>query len=88
MRGKPLVESAIQFFVGNIPAHAGKTTSKSSNFRLATEHPRARGENRSVLTGVAMVPGTSPRTRGKRLLVARNLFYLRNIPAHAGKTAR
>ena len=50
------------------------------------EHPRARGENASLQYHYYAGAGTSPRTRGKRLIVNQQIISMRNIPAHAGKT--
>ena len=50
------------------------------------EHPRARGENYGEKSLVRRISGTSPRTRGKRMIVAVVFLWGRNIPAHAGKT--
>ena len=72
--------------IRNIPAHAGKTTSVVSPFNTYLEHPRARGENCCDVYVVDAVGGTSPRTRGKRLMTSQRNGSSRNIPAHAGKT--
>ena len=51
------------------------------------EHPRARGENSLPKSLACCLTGTSPRTRGKPCLLLGRAFGIRNIPAHAGKTA-
>ena len=51
-------------------------------------HPRSRGENAVERGCDAFNRGSSPLTRGKRLRRACPCFFLRLIPAHAGKTAR
>ena len=71
---------------GNIPAHAGKTTSEFTVVKSEEEHPRARGENCENSKTPRPGRGTSPRTRGKPPHSALTLRYSRNIPAHAGKT--
>ena len=71
---------------GNIPAHAGKTAAAFLNPSPAAEHPRARGENAGVQLENLLIPGTSPRTRGKLALLQKLVQHIRNIPAHAGKT--
>ena len=52
------------------------------------EHPRARGENNDMLDATEIVPGTSPRTRGKLSEIPETAVDIGNIPAHAGKTCR
>ena len=71
---------------GNIPAHAGKTSSATSLVTTNAEHPRARGENEQTFDPFLEELGTSPRTRGKRYCVECLDSSSRNIPAHAGKT--
>ena len=51
------------------------------------EHPRARGENPRNNWSLRSVNGTSPRTRGKLLVIFFTLPATGNIPAHAGKTS-
>lgn len=70
----------------SIPAHAGKTDGRHAATACPREHPRSRGENHIAKGGFDAALGTPPLTRGKqqpKLLVA---HFLRNIPAHAGKT--
>ena len=58
----------------NIPAHAGKTPPVVGLAHWEAEHPRARGEN-SWSKSLSQLPvGTSPRTRGKRLLTCGSSF--------------
>ena len=85
-RGKPLLHRTTQARERLIPAHAGKTPSRSGHTAQAQAHPRSRGEN--VLPGLpgAVCAGSSPLTRGK-LGIEPNLTIARGlIPAHAGKT--
>ena len=49
-------------------------------------HPRACGENLSPFSGIAPRQGSSPRMRGKRKWGCCLAWFLRLIPAHAGKT--
>ena len=55
---------------------------------MCRAHPRSRGENDAVVRRLAVLPGSSPLTRGKPNPPhnARNRGRL--IPAHAGKTSR
>ena len=50
--------------VGIIPAHAGSRTRRRGATARATDHPRARGEQRSRTTRQGRGRGSSPRTRG------------------------
>ena len=86
MRGKQRRQPRRQPRDGNIPAHAGKTNSPPSTMHRGTEHPRARGENITESIGIALLTGTSPRTRGKRWPRGHAGRRGGNIPAHAGKT--
>ena len=52
------------------------------------EHPRARGENFLDESKIAIIVGTSPRTRGKHKIFRVKFAHVRNIPAHAGKTPK
>ena len=72
----------------NIPAYAGKTLWVVTNTQSAEEHPRIRGENDRLWTGVQHACGTSPHTRGKLVWFVKLESCDRNIPAYAGKTSR
>ena len=69
-----------------IPAHAGKTATTSAASASVTAHPRSRGENRTVAAAQPISAGSSPLTRGKRVLDAACVACGGLIPAHAGKT--
>ena len=71
----------------NIPAHAGKTASGCCAGFVSWEHPRARGENSTMISVSISPQGTFPRTRGKRDHGRAGRVRKRNIPAHAGKTS-
>ena len=49
-------------------------------------HPRSRGENGALLSGIKREPGSSPLTRGKRMCPSWITTRAGLIPAHAGKT--
>ena len=72
--------------IGLIPAHAGKTTSLRTAFRLISAHPRSRGENETLTLRIGEREGSSPLTRGKRSSLLATPQANRLIPAHAGKT--
>ena len=69
-----------------IPAHAGKTASTSTSTTSTRAHPRSRGENQRIKSVAASVTGSSPLTRGKRILTRVRSYADGLIPAHAGKT--
>ena len=71
---------------GLIPAHAGKTSRAHRSCPREPAHPRSRGENRRFRSLLATLPGSSPLTRGKPLLLMVCISAFRLIPAHAGKT--
>ena len=69
-----------------IPAHAGNTSRAASRHHHLSVHPRARGEHVVLPVSLPCGSGSSPRTRGTRLHLARFVFAARFIPAHAGNT--
>ena len=69
-----------------IPAHAGKTARGPGGAALGAAHPRSRGENARLGGPITSGPGSSPLTRGKRLVGTDRFFRSGLIPAHAGKT--
>ena len=85
-RGKLTWTSLRPCRTGLIPAHAGKTASRTTSSRSERAHPRSRGENTRAEQLIEHVAGSSPLTRGKRR--ARGVWYSLAglIPAHAGKT--
>ena len=87
MRGKPAETSAAPVVRRFIPAHAGKTAWPSPPPTIPRVHPRACGENEEATKTAFILPGSSPRMRGKRLEAPDGVVAARFIPAHAGKTA-
>ena len=71
-----------------IPAHAGKTPSRSPHLSLVGAHPRSRGENREEDRVRPWRRGSSPLTRGKLRASAPAMRTMGLIPAHAGKTGK
>ena len=69
-----------------IPAWAGKTSSRDVMMPGSAAHPRVGGENGSARRRSVAGSGSSPRGRGKRLLMVHLLDLQRLIPAWAGKT--
>ena len=86
MRGKPLYTQMRHWTGGLIPAHAGKTQLSSARLQDRWAHPRACGENASMSTVDWVIGGSSPRMRGKRVLIDAHARATGLIPAHAGKT--
>ena len=85
-RGKPTAGITWQGAPGLIPAHAGKTRSGRLGRANARAHPRSRGENSGACWTGTLIFGSSPLTRGKRVVGAEALADEGLIPAHAGKT--
>ena len=70
-----------------IPAFAGNT-SKGQNLRMRRwDHPRIRGEHERTSAYGDMNEGSSPHSRGTRVLHRRRLRAFGIIPAFAGNTA-
>ena len=86
-RGKQ-IDGALVGLAGRlIPAHAGKTTRPTQPPSRPEAHPRSRGENLFSPPDCPSVSGSSPLTRGKRMLPSWKGPEDRLIPAHAGKTS-
>ena len=85
-RGKPVRRRLVRFWVGLIPAHAGRTQARPWTSWLPPARPRSREENPADDEWLMGCCGSSPLTRGKltqpKLLSATG----RLVPAHAGKT--
>ena len=71
---------------GLIPAHAGKTRTRSARATRNRAHPRSRGENARPVSERSRAVGSSPLTRGKRVRCRAEREHPGLIPAHAGKT--
>ena len=68
------------------PRSRGENTAGDQPLRPRGAHPRSRGENQAVSEQPREQEGSSPLTRGKRVVVRANRLDGRLIPAHAGKT--
>ena len=69
-----------------IPAYAGSTTKTRTRMRPWRDHPRIRGEHWAAHEMTALMPGSSPHTRGA---LAASLAVESTdgiIPAYAGST--
>ena len=85
-RGKLLDELNDCWELGLIPAHAGKTFTRSELGGVPEAHPRSRGENIQQPGAVVRTSGSSPLTRGKHGVLLGDLEEAGLIPTHAGKT--
>ena len=85
-RGKPQQAALAVHALRLIPAHAGKTSSPTAHATRSTAHPRSRGENQAYFPIQDTNAGSSPLTRGKRVILRAAALVTRLIPAHAGKT--
>ena len=86
MRGKRRFSRSTRRDGRIIPAHAGQTVCGACSTSVATDHPRACGANSVIAIDAMVVPGSSPRMRGKRDQDPEHPYHLRIIPAHAGQT--
>ena len=71
-----------------IPAWAGKTSSVQAAAPPMRAHPRVGGENEPRACAPALIPGSSPRGRGKHHRPLARLTHRGLIPAWAGRTFR
>ena len=74
-RGKPVFVDQVPQVLGLIPAHAGKTRTRTPIIVSVTAHPRSRGENapprRGVSSTVWLIPAHAGKTEGRHGHVAR-----------------
>ena len=70
-----------------IPACAGNTAGSTAPVLRVTDHPRVRGEHRSLYPFGCQARGSSPRARGTQCGPASDDLMTRIIPACAGNTA-
>ena len=69
-----------------IPARAGKTLPGVPEYGEEPAHPRACGENWKTCRRSRRRCGSSPRVRGKLMILSYAAVIIRLIPARAGKT--
>ena len=84
-RGKPRATRQCHCLVGLIPAHAGKTRRSGCVLPGSKAHPRSRGENACMTSGLASSSGSSPLTRGKLFPLSSTLTAGGLIPLTRGK---
>ena len=85
-RGAPQTPGRGHILWGIIPAYAGSTAPSSPACRWRWDHPRIRGEHKSILTDRSMPVGSSPHTRGARAPAPASRRTSGIIPAYAGST--
>ena len=88
MRGRRTNINNCRIRLGNTPANAGKTPVQRAHHDTPWKHPRECGEDFLTATGVAVVPETPPRMRGRPFHPHDLHVQVRNTPANAGKTKR
>ena len=86
VRGKRRTPRARRRQPGLIPARAGKTSRRLIPGRAPWAHPRACGENNRIMGTRWLMPGSSPRVRGKHPRAHSTTSTSGLIPARAGKT--
>ena len=87
-RGKPPSKNSTSPTNRLIPAHAGKTPPQYPERGRCPAHPRSRGENDAVVRRLAVLPGSSPLTRGKRWYVFVDRFAVMAHPRSRGENPR
>ena len=88
VRGKPSHRVMVEAEFRIIPARAGQTPPMRTITQSTTDHPRACGANLVACLGHHLLPGSSPRVRGKHRHRQWHRRQGRIIPARAGQTAR
>ena len=88
VRGKRVQEDRTRPPHRIIPARAGQTMWCRRSARAWSDHPRACGANISLITGMSIRNGSSPRVRGKLQRVVEYVGDGRIIPARAGQTSK
>ena len=87
MRGTPLLWTTGLHWLRFIPACAGNTPSRETNFTPNSVHPRVCGEHPPQPGKRSAGTGSSPRVRGTRGEAAADSVGNRFIPACAGNTS-
>ena len=85
-RGTQLLLKSVFDAVRFIPAHAGNTAIEMTTLAIISVHPRTRGEHELLSACVYNYSGSSPHTRGTRVIGIKQKLLTRFIPAHAGNT--
>ena len=88
VRGKLLGSRSLTRSSRLIPACAGKTQATRHLLKTRRAHPRVCGENGLKPFPHGLYPGSSPRVRGKPVVIVPVVKFVGLIPACAGKTRR
>ena len=86
VRGKPIRHHVARDRRRIIPARAGQTGRRARRVEQGPDHPRACGANTAHEVKTCRKHGSSPRVRGKLILLALPPRPIRIIPARAGQT--
>ena len=86
VRGRRISNVSTNWLRRLIPAGAGQTSRSSSALMRRWAHPRGCGADSSNSSPVSIVPGSSPRVRGRLAPRAPSVRGERLIPAGAGQT--
>ncbi len=73
---------------GLIPAYAGRTRNLKTPYSISWAHPRLRGADSNWRRAMVARGGSSPLTRGGRVLRLLLGLVIRLIPAYAGRTQK
>ena len=84
-RGKVPHKQQADHAGGITPAYAGKSCPRRREECNPRDHPRLRGEKRSIISGVITSAGSPPLTRGKAAAPKGGFCRVRITPAYAGK---
>ena len=87
-RGALEVHAQVKSEAGIIPAYAGSTSFHPWCIANAWDHPRIRGEHCVHTSTPSSAMGSSPHTRGARIVRELEAIYGGIIPAYAGSTHR
>ena len=85
-RGRHVVADHAEVDDGSIPACAGETIPRRIFGHAPQVDPRVRGGDRPIGAASELLPGRSPRARGRHHLVPDGFRSLGSIPACAGET--
>ena len=86
-RGIPVSSYILSSLVRIIPALAGNTAIRVSRLSTRPDHPRSRGEYTFTINLLKVKFGSSPLSRGIRLLSHNAIYNMGIIPALAGNTS-
>ena len=86
MRGKAGEKLSAEIDHRITPAYAGKSQFVGGFVLALGDHPRVCGEKNNRSLRVVLHTGSPPRMRGKAVLIASAIAFIRITPAYAGKS--